>query len=186
MSRERRATGQSDASSLARSVLGRLDRGGRALEHARIVSLWNRIAGPDVSAHTKGAALREGELLVFVDSPVWATELAVLSEHYRTALNTELGKDVVGSVRFSVSRKVDEGRRMDAENAAVVERAEERVEPVPATPTEIAQLRHMVSAVKSVAVREAVMAAAIRNLEWRKGLEARNASQKAARRPTEG
>jgi predicted nucleic acid-binding Zn ribbon protein len=88
-------------------VLRRLDRkNGGAYASARAASAWADIAGPLVVAHTTGAHLRDGTLVVFVDGPIWATELAAMAEHYRTSVNTAIGEDLVSAVRFTVSRRV--------------------------------------------------------------------------------
>jgi hypothetical protein len=143
------------------------------------------VAGEEVAAHARGFALRDRELLVFVDSSVWANELSVLSEHYRTAINDRLGKEAVGSVRFAVSKQVAEVLESEAEDdshASAGERA--RIEPLPATQNEIEQLRQMAASVSDPALREAVVAAARAHLEWRKGIEAHSAAEKAVQRAT--
>jgi predicted nucleic acid-binding Zn ribbon protein len=52
-----------------------------------VLGAWSTVAGESVCSHTTGAHLRRGELVVYVDSPVWATELSALSEPYRVAIN---------------------------------------------------------------------------------------------------
>lgn len=171
--------------SIADGLWGRLDRTGDGATRARAVMAWRAAAGEEVAAHARGFALRDRELLVFVDSAVWANELSVLSEHYRAAVNERLGKDLVGSIRFTVSRKVEEGIRFDAEDAARSSASEPvRVEPGVASPQEIEHVKRMAGAVVNEKLREAVIAAAIGQLEWRKGIEARNAAESAVQRPT--
>ena len=156
------------------------------MQQARAIAAWREAAGPEVSAHARGFVLRDGELLVFVDVSVWANELSVLAEHYRGAVNERLGKEAVSSIRFAVSRKASEERAWETVDAAAgAEAGARKAPPVPATETEVAQITHMASAVKNDKVREAIVAAAIRNLEWRKGLDALRASQEPAQRSTE-
>jgi hypothetical protein len=173
-------------SEAAAGLLGRLDRSGEGMRQARAVAAWRDAAGAEVASHARGFALRGSELLVFVDSSTWANELSVLAEHYRQAVNGRIGKEAVGSIRFSVSKRVSEEVAWEGADAAAVDAVTGgRVAPVPATETEVAQIRHMAAAVKTERVREAVVAAAIRNLEWRKGMEAQNAAQTAAQRAAE-
>jgi len=173
------------AAGVARSLMSRLDTTGEGFERAKAVTAWRDAAGAEVSAHARGFALREGELLVFVDSGVWANELSALSEQYRTAVNERIGAETVRAVRFTVSKTVAEERWWEAaESRAGDERAAERVPPVPATQTERDQIRMMAATIHDERVREAVIAAAIRDLEWRKGIEARNAAQAATQRAT--
>lgn len=171
--------------SLAAGLWTRLDRSGHGAAKARAVSAWRSAAGEEVYSHARGFALRDEELLVFVDSPVWANELSVLAEHYRTAINERIGKETVGSIRFTVSRKVGEELVRDAEEAAIsATTSGERVTPGTASETEIEQVRQMAATVENKGLREAVIAAAIAHLEWSKGIEARNAAEKAIQRAT--
>lgn len=171
--------------SLAAGLWTRLDRTGNGAAKARAVSAWRSAAGEEVYTHARGFALREGELMVYVDSPVWANELSVLAEHYRTAVNDRIGKETVTSMRFTVSRKVSEERVRDVEDVSLsAVTAAERVTPGRATETEIEQVRQMAAAVENKELREAVTAAAIAHLEWSKGIEARNAAEKAIQRAT--
>jgi hypothetical protein len=173
--------------SVAGGIMGRLDTDGSGRERARAISAWRQVAGDGVFAHARGFALREGELLVFVDTPVWAQELAALAEIYRTGINERLGKEVVGSIRFAVSRKVEEASRFDQEDAYAEEvRSADAVEPVPLTEEEREAVEAMAGVVANDDLRKSVTAAAIAHFEWRKGIEARNAAQKAIQRAREG
>jgi hypothetical protein len=173
------ARGASRVGDTARGVLGRLDRGGN-IERARAVAAWREIAGDEVAAHAMGFAMRGSELLVYVDSPVWATELAALSERYRSDINTALGKELVGSMRFSVSKKVSEEHAWEEERLRAVESSQVKmVEPVVATAQERAQIEAMAAAIHNETVREAAVSAAICGLEWRKGQSADKSSENA-------
>jgi hypothetical protein len=163
----------------ARGVLGRLDRGGN-LERARAVAAWREVAGDEVASHAMGFAMRGSELLVYVDSPVWATELAALSERYRSDINTALGKELVGSMRFSVSKKVSEEHAWEEDRRRAAEASQvQRVTPIPATAQERAQIEAMAAAIHDETVREAAVSAAICGLEWRKGQSADKSSENA-------
>jgi hypothetical protein len=58
------------------------------------------------------------------------------------------------------------------------------VAPVRATETEIEQVRQMAASVSDQGLREAVIAAALAHLEWRKGIEARSVAERAVQRAT--
>lgn len=167
--------------SLAGGLLKKWDHTGENRERTRVVSAWRSIAGEQVFSHARGMALRGGELLVYVDTPIWANELSALSEHYRVAINEHLGKEAVTSIRFTVSRKVEESARIEAESAPA-EPQRDRVAPVPLTEEEREAVVGMGSAIKDETLRESVVSAAIAHFEWRKGIEARNAAEKAAER----
>jgi hypothetical protein len=181
MSRLRRTE---SVSFITDGLMARLDRSGKGALQARVVAAWREVAGEEVASHARGSALRDSELLVFVDSPIWANELSVLSEHYRIAVNERLGKDLVGSVRFAVSKKVAEARAHDEEDAPAGSAQPQKVEPVSATETEIAHTRLMAQGVGDPVLREAVVAAALAHLEWRKGIEARKVAENAIQRAT--
>ena len=171
--------------SIANGLWGRLDRTGEVAGKARAIAAWRNVAGDEIAAHARGFALRDRELLVFVDSPVWANELSVLSENYRVAVNERLGKELVGSIRFTVSRKVEEGLADDAEDDRRDEAVRrDLVRPIKATEAEVEGVRRMAATVSNPALREAVVAAAVAHLEWRKGIEAHNAAERAIQRAT--
>ncbi len=165
-------------------LIGRLSKKSPgAAASARAGVAWTRIAGDLVKRHTTGAHLQDGTLIVYVDGPIWATELSAMSEHYRVALNEELGEEMVSAVRFAVSRKVAAEQR-------IVQEADEtdafyhqdHVQPVPLTETELAQVVASVEGIEDISLREAVLRASVKDLEWKKGISARNSRQK----PREG
>ena len=56
--------------------------------------------------------MREGVLVVYVDSNSWATQYTAMAEQYRNSINKELGEELVSSLRFTVSRKVADNRKL--------------------------------------------------------------------------
>jgi hypothetical protein len=165
---------------MARGILNRLDQAGDGRARADVIGLWRTVAGPEVYSHARGVALRDGELVVFVDSHAWANDLTIMSEHYLAALQSGAGQDTVTSLRFAVSRKVAENKATEAEDRAA-ENAPP-VEPAEASETERQQLRMMAAGIHDEELREAVIAAATAQLEWRKGIEAKNAAERAVQR----
>jgi len=155
-----------------RSLVARLDRksGGGYLQ-TRVAQVWDDVAGPSVASHTTGAHVRAGEMVVFVDSPIWATELSALAEEYRKLMNEQLGQEAVRSVRFTVSRKVGEKRRGEkAEREAEESVSRDKVASVPLSAEELAQVQASAAAIEDEALREAVVRATVADLEWKKGL----------------
>jgi hypothetical protein len=171
--------GEADVTSMARGLLDRLDQTGEGRARADVIRLWRMVAGQEVYSHARGFALRDRELVVFVDSHAWANDLALMSEHYLAALQEGAGKEAVTSLRFAVSRKVAEDKAKDDEDSADFEAAHPRsVVPRQATETERRQLMMMAAGIHDIELREAVVAAAIAQLEWRKGIEAANAAER--------
>lgn len=164
---------QTDLGSALGGMLKRLDRGtGGAYRQMAVKQAWASLAGESVLAHTTGAFVRERELVVFVDSNVWATELSALSGRYLHELEKELGKGVVTSIRFTVSRKVAEEQRIERmEKEAEEERSADVVASVPLSELERAQVEASVAEIPDEELRQAVLRATVADLEWKKGLK---------------
>lgn len=161
-------------------LVSRLDRNsGGAYTQARVGILWQEISGPQVTAHTTGAHLRDGILVIYVDGPGWATELTAMSEMYRKKINSELDKNAVKKIMFTVSRKVAEEhrlRRTELEHEDFYYR--DIVDSVPLTDVERSQIEASVECIPDAELREAAVKATVADLEWKKGLAARNAREK--------
>jgi hypothetical protein len=157
----------------------RLDRkSGGSYTAARVMLAWDRVAGEGIAKHTTGAHLRDGVLIVYVDNNTWATQYTAMAEQYRTSINKELGEELVSSLRFTVSRKVADAHRLQKAEVELEEfYREDDVPPVPLTSTERAQIESSVADIPDVELREAVLRATVKDMEWKKGLAVRNAAQ---------
>lgn len=157
-------------------IIRRLDRKGKgAYTSARVGAAWMDVVGPMVSGHTTGAHLREGTLIVFVDSPIWATELAAMAEQYRASVNERIGEDLVSAVRFTVSRKVQEEHRFRQHEDETDEFYHEaEVNSIALTENELAQVKSSVADIPDEELRDAVLRATVRDMEWKKGLAGQN------------
>jgi hypothetical protein len=166
------------------AVLGRLDRknaGGAA--SARVGSAWVAIVGPAVQSHTTGAYMRNGTLIVYVDSPVWATELSAMSERYRGAINEEIGQELVRAIRFTVSKKVSEQHRIVGEEKESDDfYGQDKVPSIALTPTELQQVTASVAEISDLELREAVLRATVKDLEWKKGIATHNSREEPRER----
>jgi len=164
--------------SALRGVLQGMDHGGR-FARSRVTAVWPHVAGEVVADHTTGAYLRDdGALIVYVDTPTWASELTAMSEQFRTALNNELGEELVSSMRFTVSRRVQKGREDRAEEEALDSAYRpDAVAPVPLSPDELQAVAQSVAVIENPQLREAALRATVRDLEWKKALAARNEPQ---------
>ena len=164
----RRGT-NSDLGSALGKLIKRLDRSSGGWRNVQASELWPEVVGPQIASHTGRVFLRGGELVVSVDSPIWASELSAMSEMLKERLNSALGKEEVRSVRFSVSREVSvqrmwaEREERDAREHAL------RVTPVSLTADELARVRESVSAIDNRELREAAFRATVKHLEWSKG-----------------
>jgi len=156
------------------NLLRRLDRkSGGGYRQMQVARAWSEIAGPAVDSHTAGAHLREKELVVFVDGPAWATELSALADRYRVAMNEALGKEMVSSVRFVVSRHVAERKALDEPEAREEDASQaEKATPMPLSDQERAQVEASAAGIPDEELRQAVVQATVADLEWKKGRRA--------------
>jgi len=153
------------------SLVRAADRGGGLLK-ARACELWPQVAGPEISRHTVGMGLRDGELQVHVDSHAWATQLSLLAEDLRDRLNSALGEDAVREIRFTVSSAVDEQTvEREADEAARRRYGGERVEPEQLSESEMRRIERETEAIESEGLREAAIRARIADLRVKKARE---------------
>lgn len=153
-------------------VLRSLDRkSGGGWQQVQLAQAWDDIAGPTVQEHTADVHLRSStkELVVAVDSPVWATELSALSALYVEKLNEALGKNSVKSIRFTVSRKVVAKKEREQDEAQAEEfYAPDLIEPARLSDIEIAQVELSAADIPDEGLRMAVVNATIKDLALKK------------------
>lgn len=66
---------------------------------AAVMAAWSEAVGEAVAAHVRPRRLHDGELLVEVDAPVWATQLRFLEEDVLRRLGRKVRPGVVKSIR---------------------------------------------------------------------------------------
>ena len=79
-----------------------------ALVLGRVTSCWEEVVGPEVARQVRPHLVRDGELVVSVDHPAWATELELAGSAVLARLSAELGD--MAPKRLSV-RVVPRSRR---------------------------------------------------------------------------
>ena len=65
---------------------------------------WESVVGPVLAAHSRPERLRDGELVVSVDEPAWATEVRFLSGDIAARINETRGSRVITTVTVVVQR----------------------------------------------------------------------------------
>jgi hypothetical protein len=68
----------------------------------RLLEIWNRAVGLQISAHTRPEKLKRNTLFVKVSSSVWMHQLHILKSDIIEKINTLLGKELVKNVHFSI------------------------------------------------------------------------------------
>lgn len=74
---------------------------------ADVTAVWDEVAGPEAAPHVSPRTLRDGELVVEVDHPAWATQVQLSSAQLLARLADKLGSSA--PTRLSV-RVVPPGR----------------------------------------------------------------------------
>lgn len=167
MTRWRRTIGLGEA---AERVLRRVDPSGKR-HSARAVAAWRAVAGDTVAEHSRGAALREnGELLVYVDSAAWAQQLSLMADDLKRRMNAHLGRPLVRSLRFTVSRTAAKEAQQERREAQAEEfYAPDEPAPIELSETERDQAAHVARSVRDPRLREVVLRVMIKDLERKKG-----------------
>ncbi len=155
--------------SLLDAMVGRMDPEGRRHE-SEVVAAWGRVCGDDIAAHTIGHSFRDGELLVFVDTAVWANELSLMAEEMRRRLGEAVPQVAVTSIRFVVSRRVSDAAQAEAEERRASSALDAGVAPAPLSEAELTEIDRASRDIADPDVRAAAAALMRRDLEWKKGL----------------
>jgi len=168
-----------------RALVSRSDARGTGMTQARVEAVWEEVAGPEVSRHTASLALREEELVVHVDSHVWAAELSLMGEHLRTSVNSALGENLIGTVRFTVSKDVAEREHRRTRDRTIKRGyGDDPVVPEPLAPEEREWVERSADAIPGDSLREAAIRATVRDLEWKKARAKRKKAQGGSEGPT--
>ncbi len=165
---------------VVRSIVRTSDRSGGLLQ-ARATEAWSEVVGPQIESHTLGMKMRGRELEVHVDSHAWAAQLSLLAEDLRERVNSAIGEESVGSIRFTVSRAVgDERAARKAEARSQRRYGGERIDPVPLTEQELREIEEAAASIDNDELRAAAIRAQIRDIEVKKGRAARKTPQGSA------
>jgi predicted nucleic acid-binding Zn ribbon protein len=65
---------------------------------------WEAMVGSVLAEHVKPERLQDGELVVVVDEPAWATEFRFLATDIAAKFNEAQGSEVIRSVTIRVAR----------------------------------------------------------------------------------
>lgn len=74
----------------------------KRLEEYAVEPIWERALGPEITRHSRPVMVRHGVLLVETRTATWMNELSLRRKEVLRAVNRELGRDAVHSIRFRV------------------------------------------------------------------------------------
>ena len=66
---------------------------------------WEELVGAGIAAHAKPISLRNGQLLVEVDTNAWATQLRFMTSELVEKCCAELGAGAVKQIELRVARR---------------------------------------------------------------------------------
>ena len=72
---------------------------------ADVLGCWEETVGREVAAHVVPVALRQGEIVLEVDEPAWATQVQLLSSLLLARLGDQLGSRAPERVSVRVGRR---------------------------------------------------------------------------------
>lgn len=157
---------------------------------ARVKRAWNLSVDKRIAEHVTAVFVvpntAASEIIVYVDSSIWATELNMQSELLRLNLNIELNKDAdepsnvmrkaeqVEKLTFKVSKEQYVARDRRLTTLQLLEAEDEdyrKAQPVALDEEELSGLEEALSHIENDQLRDTAYAAAKANLEWQKGVD---------------
>ena len=157
---------------------------------ARVKRAWNLSVDKRIAEHVTAVFVvpntAASEVIVYVDSSIWATELNMQSELLRLNLNIELNKDAdepsnvmrkaeqVEKLTFKVSKEQYVARDRRLTTLQLLEAEDEdyrKAQPVALDEEELSGREEALSHIENDQLRDTAYAAAKANLEWQKGVD---------------
>ena len=81
---------------------------GQRLEEAEIWEHWREIAGPELAPHAAPVIIREGTLVIAVDSPVWMHKISYKKSEIIDKSNNFLSKEKLSEIFLTLKSDADE------------------------------------------------------------------------------
>ena len=145
---------------------------------ARVKRAWNKVVDERVSTHVNAVFVvpntSASEVIIYVDSAIWAAELSMQEELLKLKMNMELKAEQIMHLKFLVSKEQYSSGLKKKNTFDQLDEEEKRlksVQPVELNEEELAPIQEAAAHIEDDRVRNAVYAAAKASLEWQKGLE---------------
>ncbi|TRZ76661.1 MAG: DUF721 domain-containing protein [Deltaproteobacteria bacterium] len=71
-------------------------------EEQRLLEVWQKAVGPQISVQTRPDRLKRNTLFVKVSSSVWMHQLHILKQDIIEKINQLLGKELITNIHFSI------------------------------------------------------------------------------------
>lgn len=145
----------------------------RALHVQRI---WESVVSEDVLKHTDNVFVFENEklggkeMVVYVDSAIWAADLTARKISLKWKVETALGEGELVDLRFIPSSGTYERKTFTKHRDQ--EKDEEVVPSISLTAEEREMVFREASVIENQELRQTLINARIKDMEWKKGIEA--------------
>lgn len=157
---------------LVDKTIDKLGKGNKkALRAAYVQTIWEQVAPEEVLEHTDNVFLfmKDGkrEMVIYVDSPIWAAELTACKDRFRMYVEQRMGEGPIDTLRFqasSMAYKKKTFKKREAEDAKT--RAD--VGEVPLTNDEKNKIDEQTDSIEDEDLRNALRQAWIKSKEWQK------------------
>lgn len=171
--------GGNNIGSEIKGLVGNLERANPSLSAtARIKKAWNKSVDDRIKKHVVAIFVvpntDESEVIIYVDSPIWAAELSMQEDLIKLKLNVDLQREQIEKIRFIVSKEQyvnKEKKRTTYDELREEEESYRSVEPARLDEEELLSIQEAAAHIEDDKMRMAAYAAAKANLEWQKGLE---------------
>lgn len=80
---------------------------GRNLDEAKIWERWPEIAGMEFVVHGRPRGIRDGKLVIEVDSAVWMHKFAYKKAALIRKINAEIGRKIVSEIYLALSEDLE-------------------------------------------------------------------------------
>lgn len=145
---------------------------------ARVKRAWNVVVDEHVREHVNAVFVvpntNASEVIIYVDTAIWAVELGMQEELLKLKMNIELQAEQIEKIKFFVSKEQYSGgskKRNTFDQLDEEEKKLKSVQPIELDEEELAPIQEAAAHIEDDRVRNAAYAAAKASLEWQKGLE---------------
>lgn len=136
---------------------------------------WESIAPKKALEHTDNVVVskkKANSIAVFVDSPAAAADLSMSKEYYRQMMEHETGLKI-DDIFFVVSKKTGIKKSFEKQQEEKPWYIDD-CESIPLDEGELEYARMSVEGIKDENLRESLFKALVTDMEWKKGLRAKN------------
>jgi hypothetical protein len=158
----------------------------KAASGAFYKKIWEEIANEEDYKHTGNISVRESnekkEMVIYTDSSLYAADLNARSELFLLQIKTNPHGRDIEKLTFKPSKKNFDMQK-NKEEVAISWYDEYKVPSIPLSEKEKEELLKGTENIENEQLRKKVCSAMIKDIEWKKGIEAAKIAQNGSERP---